>query len=193
MKKKIFCIIVILVILLFSHVANAKISRTGILKEERNLENKEILLGAATIIGTGEESSSIVQVSTEDNLLIGLDSKSEYVNLKVEYSMQCPGSFDDGRVYLLVQLNGASLDLQEAITQDEKSGTLILEDVLVNRWDIITYEVGGVYTNLNPAFSIPEISVGGGTFDRNIKNIWQHPIFYCLFQMFPMLYQLVFK
>ena len=90
------------------------------------------------------------------------------------------GYFDEGRVYFLLQINGESQELQEAITVDSDSGNLILEDVEVSRNDILTFEIGAVYTNLNPPFVVTDIDVGGGIVNRPV-------LFNLLFEKFPVL------
>ena len=59
--------------------------------------------------------------------------------------------------------------------------------------DVITYEIGATYTNLNPLFNIPVVEFGGGTFNRQYNLFEKFPLLSFLLERFPLLKSILFE
>ena len=172
-------IVLTLLLLGMGTVSNAEVINQKITRQPKTA-NIQILLGSASIFGDGIEENTVVDAIANDDLTVGIPSQTAIVDFYITYDIVCNGDYDVGRVYFLLQINGESQELQEVIADDSDSGNLILEDVEVSRNDILTFEIGAVYTNLNPPFVVPDIDVGGGIVNRPV-------LFNLLFEKFPVL------
>ena len=170
MNRKLCAIAIIVTIVLLGMVAvtNAKpVTQRTVKNIIFNNLNIQIYLGQATIWGNGtSEENTTVDVVAGDDLTIGISSQTEIVDLYITYDITCDGDYDEGRVYCLLQINGEEQGQREVITVYSESGNLVFEDVEVSRRDILTFEIGAVYANLNPPFVIPNIDIGGGLINR---------------------------
>jgi hypothetical protein len=180
-NKKFCAVVIVLTLLLLGMgtVSNAEVINQKITRQPKTA-NIQILLGSASIFGDGIEENTVVDAIASDDLTISIPSQTEIVDFYITYDIVCNGDYDEGRVYFLLQINGESQELQEAITVDSDSGNLILEDVEVSRGDILTFEIGVGYTNLIPPFVVPDVAVGGGIVNRPV-------LFNLLFEKFPVL------
>ena len=170
MNRKLCAIAIIVTIVLLGMVTvtNAKpVTQKTVKNILFNNLNKQIYLGQATIWGNGtSEENTTVDVAAGDDLIIGISSQTEIVDFYITYDITCDGDYDEGRVYFLLQINGEEQGQREVITVYSESGNLVFEDVEVSRRDILTFEIGAVYSNLNPPFVIPDIDIGGGLINR---------------------------
>jgi len=142
--------------------------------------NEQKLLGSAYVYGDGIEENTVVDAVAGDDLIIRISSQTEIVDFYITYDITCDGDYDEGRVYFLLQINGEEQGQREVITFYSESGNLVFEDVEVSLLDILTFEIGAVYTNLIPPFVIPDIAIGGGlvnkaaSFNINCEQLSQH-------------------
>ena len=170
MNRKLCAVAIIVTIVLLGMVTvtNAKpVTQKTVKNILFNNLNKQICLGQATIWGNGtSEENTTVDVAAGDDLIIGISSQTEIVDFCITYDITCDGDYDEGRVYFLLQINGEEQGQREVITVYSESGNLVFEDVEVSRRDILTFEIGAVYANLNPPFVIPNIDIGGGLINR---------------------------
>ncbi len=180
-NKKICAVAIVLTLLLLGMgtVSNAEVINQKITRQPKTART-QILLGSASIFGDGIEENTVVDAIASDDLTISIPSQTAIVDFYIEYDIVCNGDLDDGRVYFGLQINGENQELQEANTSDIDSGNLILEDVEVSRGDILTFEIGAVYTNLIPPFVVPDVAIGGGIVNRPV-------LFNLLFEKFPVL------
>lgn len=180
-NKKICAVAIVLTLLLLGMgtVSNAEVINQKITRQSKTART-QILLGSASIFGDGIEENTVVDAIASDDLTISIPSQTEIVDFYITYDIVCNGDLDDGRVYFGLQINGEHQELQEANTSDIDSGNLILEDVEVSRGDILTFEIGAVYTNLIPPFVVPDVAIGGGIVNRPV-------LFNLLFEKFPVL------
>lgn len=180
-NKKFCAVAIVLTILLLGMgtVSNAEVINQKITRQPKTART-QILLGSASIFGDGIEENTVVDAIASDDLTISIPSQTEIVDFYITYDIVCNGDYDDGRVYFGLQINGENQELQEANTSDIDSGNLILEDVEVSRGDILTFEIGAVYSNLIPLFTVPDVAIGGGIVNRPV-------LFNLLFEKFPVL------
>ena len=130
-------------------------------------QNQQIYLGIAHIIGDGIEANTTVNTATENDI----------VDFYINYSMVCNGKTDSGLITLILQINQENKGHSEVATFDLNEGQLFLEKIEINRGDVVSFEIGAVYTNLIPSFVVPSVAVGGGVvskkhldFQKNINN-----------------------
>ncbi len=177
MKKKIISILLVGILILVGLTASANAININQVIKQRNLNNanREIPIGSASIYGDGIEENTIVDAVARKNLRIGITAKQETVDLYIDYSINCSGSVDEGLVYLNVQINGVELDNVSVTSQDIDEGKLKIENVLLERGNVLTCVVGVLYTNYNPLFLVPDVDAGGGAINK-AKNSLHNPI-----------------
>jgi hypothetical protein len=176
-KKQYFIFVALAVfILISSGMVSANLLKKQTSTNLTKAANREIYLGSATIYGDGTEENTTVDLNAENDVTIGIDSQTETVDFYITYSMNCSGVTDNGALTLLIQITGVQKGINETITFSEKEGKLIVEDIEVNRRDVLTFEIGGVYTNLNPPFVVSDIAIGGGIINKALmfQNIFKH-------------------
>ena len=179
-NKKFCAVAIVLTLLLLGMgtVSNAEVINQKITRQPKTARI-QILLGSASIFGDGIEENTVVDAIASDDLTISIPSQTEIVEFYITYDIVCNGDYDEGRAYFLLQINGEGQEPQEAITVDSDSGNLILE-VEVSRNDILTFEIGAVYTNLSPPHGDLDVAAGGGIVNRPV-------LFNLLFEKFPVL------
>ena len=174
MNKKIFAITLVTILIAFgaTTVSNAKMSIQHSVKEKPAILKKEISLGSATIYGDGIEGNTNVVAVAREGLTIEIGSNQENVDFNISYSIQCDGEDDIGIAVLLVQLGGVSLGYNSVFTSESKEGDIKIEDALVKRGDLLTYEVIALYINTDPTFTRLDADAGGALIikSRNIHN-----------------------
>lgn len=177
MKKKIISILIISLLILIGLIANVNaININQVIKHKNSTNaNREIPLGSGTIYGDGIEENTIVDAVARKDLSIGINTKQETVDLYIDYSINCSGSVDEGLIYFNIQINGVEYDNVSVSSQEVDSGKLKIENVLLERGNVLTCVVGVVYTNYNPFFIKPNVDVGGGAINK-AKNFIFNPM-----------------
>ena len=146
--------------------------------------NKEIYLGYASIWGNG--TSSVLDASVENNLLIKIDSKSEIVDFYIDYDMNCESLTDEGIITLALSLDNENISINITQTPKQKSGSLYLHDVEVNRGESLILSINVVYGNLVPLYHNETNALGAAIVPKNKLNtlfLERFPILYNLFQI----------
>ena len=118
-------------------------------------QNQQIYLGVAHIIGDGTEANTTVDAVTENDIIIKISSVTSSVDFYINYSMVCSGTTDSGLITLIIQINQENKGHVEVATVDIKEGQLFLENLEIIRGDVLSFEIGAVYTNLIPSFVVP--------------------------------------
>ena len=59
----------------------------------------------------------------------------------------------------------------EKLISDIEDGKLKLENIEVEWGDILSFEIGVVYTNINPPFVLPGGDIGGGVIGKKVRII----------------------
>lgn len=132
-------------------------------------QNQEIYIGMATIIGDGTELNTTVETAAESGLIIKTESETSLINLNLTYYMECNGLTDSGVTSILVQVNGDLKGHAEAVTVNVKEDNLILENLEVTWGDVLSFEIGAVYTNGFPPFVKSDTAVGGGVISKKAR------------------------
>ena len=127
-----------------------------------NSSNQQIYIGEATIYGDGTEENSSAEVTARTDLVIKIDTNPSLIDLVINYTMDCTGQTDSGVVSVLVQINSQDRGHAEKATFTTESGKLVFENLEVNNGNILSFEIGAVYANVQPTFVIPAAAVGGG-------------------------------
>ena len=156
------------------------------LVEEKPTFAEEISLGSATVYGDGIEGHTNVDAITAKDLTIKITSDPETIDFYISYSMQCDGALDQGRVYLFLQLNGESLGNKSVEIAESEEGTLKFDNVIVTNGDILTYEIGALYANLDPVFTAGDLDIGAALIlkSRTIHNrLLDSPMFQLLLKI----------
>lgn len=169
-----------LMISLFCSGINANSSNTPF-----KTNNDEIYLGYASIWGNG--TSNILDASAENNLLIKIDSKSEIVDFYINYDMNCEGLTDEGVITLALSLDNENISVNLTQTHKQKTGSLYLHDVEVNRGESLILSINVVYVNLVPLYHNETSALGAAIVPKNkLSTIFfeRFPILYDLFQTF---------
>jgi len=73
--------------------------------------NKQIYLGYAKITGNG--SNSNLEASAENDLVVGIENKTGYVDFYINYDMNCSGDTDNGQIWLTVAINNQNVTLRK--------------------------------------------------------------------------------
>ncbi len=187
MNKK-FIAIAMATILIFLGATTGSSLKMSIknLVEEKPIFAEEISLGSAIIYGDGIEGHTNVDAIAAKDLTIKITSDPETIDFYISYSIQCDGSVDQGRVYLFLQLNGESLGNESAETAESEEGTLKFDNVIVTNGDILTYEIGVLYTNFDPTFTAADLDIGVALIlkSRTIHNrLLDSPMFQLLLKI----------
>ena len=169
MNKKIFFIGVVAFFLTTAAISSARLINNQ--KQVLNNENREFYLGRASIFGDGLEENTSIELIAENDLTIGISAQTEIVSFYIDYTMNCTGLTDSGAISLLIQINGDNKGNNETLTLTNKTGKLVVEEIEVKRQDILSFEITGVYTNLNPAFVVSDVTIGGGIINHPLKTL----------------------
>jgi hypothetical protein len=132
------------------------------------MNNKEFYLGSASISGDG--SSSVLEAIVDNDLLIDIDSKSEFVDFYIDYEMNCDGPLDEGTITLSIILNGENSSSNLTISLSSKSGRLYVENVEVTRRDSLVFIIGVVYTSLSPIYHNETVATGAGVISKHVSS-----------------------
>jgi hypothetical protein len=172
MNNRIKSLLIMIVIILssFSVVSNASIINHTIKQDivYKNT-NKQIYLGYAKITGNG--SNSILEVSAENNLLVGIDDKTSYVDFYIDYDMNCSGDADNGQIWLAIAINGLNIAPALATVFTSENGTLKIEDKKVNRSDSFSFIIKVIYASAIPLYKNETQVFGTGVFSKSTKHI----------------------
>ncbi len=147
--------------------------------------NEEIYLGYASIWGNG--TSSVLDASVESNLLIKISSKSEIVDFYIDYDMNCESLTDEGIITLALSLDNENISLNITQTPTQKSGSLYLNDVEVNRGESLILSINVAYGNIVPLYHNETSALGAAIVPKNkLSTIFfeRFPILFNLFQTF---------
>jgi hypothetical protein len=167
MRRKLttISIVAILVILSTTTISNAMSVKQQPIKELiSETVNHQVYLGSASIIGNG--NSSTLEAVAENDLLIGLDSESSYVDFYINYDMNCGGATDTGIITLIVSINGQNITPKIVQNQTSKNGTLKIENVEVNRQDALIFVINVAYGSVIPFYSNLTSATGAGVFSK---------------------------
>jgi hypothetical protein len=126
--------------------------------------NQNVYLGSASIFGDG--GSSILEAIAENDLLIKLDSTSSYVDLYINYEMNCSGATDEGVITLTIFINDKNVSINAVQTPNIKNGILEIQNVKVQRGDRLTFSINVVYGSISPLYSNSTSSTGIGVFSK---------------------------
>lgn len=185
MRKGLIIVGIVAIFLMFTALSSASIIRSQ--KVTIKLANREIYLGQATIYGDGIEENTTIDLVAENDLTIGISAQTEVVNFYIDYSIETNnGLIDNGAISLIVQINGDNKGNNETITFTSEAGKLVVEDIEVQRQDLLTFEIVGVYTNLNPSFVVSDITAGGGVINHLLRV-------QRLFHIFPFIENILMK
>ena len=195
MKQKIIAVSMATIMVFL--VASALGSATSISKKNNegiSPASIDVDLGSATIYGDGIEGNSDVDAETEKELTIKISNDPEYLNLKMDYSIQCDGDVDQGRIYLFVQLNGLEVDNVSIIEEGNQNGQITIDNVEVTNGDVLTWEIGTLYTNFDPFFTDQDVDIGATVIikSRSMQNRFFNSPLYQIFQRIPILFRLFF-
>jgi len=187
-KKK---IVITTMVTIFILLGAATASSTTLSVQQANRKStfadNEISLGTATVYGDGIEGNTVADAVTEKNLIIQLSSNQETADLSITYSIQCDGALDEGRVYLFVQLNGDSIGNESVDTAENEEGTIGFNDVLLTKGDVLTWEIGVLYTNFDPIFSKADLDIGLSLITSKSRTIqsrlFDSPLFQLLLRL----------
>ena len=173
-NKKRFFIYCIVLMLLFVTTLNVS---ADVSKERLKMNNKEFYLGSATI--TGDGSSSVLEAIVDNDILIDIDSNSEFVDFYIDYEMNCEGALDEGTTTLSIILNGENSSSNLTVTFTSKSGRLYVENVEVTRRDSLIFIIGVVYTSLSPIYHNETAATGAGVITKHDSSKYKsfNPIF----------------
>ena len=80
--------------------------------------------------------------------------------------MTCEGTTDSGAASVLIQINGENVGHDENITFNENIGELLIENVEVVWGDTLSFEVGAIYSNIIPLFTVTSTTFGGGIISK---------------------------
>jgi hypothetical protein len=131
--------------------------------------NKQIYLGYANITGNG--TTSILEAIAENDLLIGIENKTSYVDFYIDYNMKCKGDTDNGQIWLTVAINGQNMTPALATTFNSQNGTLKIEDIKVNRQDSFSFVIEVVYASVIPLYINETRALGAGVVSKSAKYI----------------------
>jgi hypothetical protein len=185
MDKKLIILGILAIFLMSSALSSASIIINQ--NEKIKLTNKEIYLGQASIYGDGIEENTTIDLTAENDMTIRISSQTEVVNFYIDYTINTTnGLIDNGAISLLIQINGDNKGNNETISFSYDIGKLIVENIEVQRQDLLTFQIAGVYTNLNPPFVVTDITAGGGIINHNSR-------FQRMFHIFPFIENILIK
>ena len=161
---------IITIILLAGTLSNATVIKLQSTKDFANENfNQQIYLGSASIIGNG--NSSILEASTENDLLIGIDAKSSNVDFYIDYNMNCDGTTDEGVITLTIFINDENKSFNLVQTPESKNGTLKIENVEVHRQDALMFVINVAYGSIIPLYSNSTSATGVGVISKSTHFI----------------------
>ena len=172
MNNRIKSLLIMIVIMLssFSIISNASIINYTIKQDivYKNT-NKQIYLGYAKINGNG--SNSILEVVAENNLLVGIEDKTSYVDFYIDYDMNCSGDADNSQIWLAVAINGLDMAPARVTAFTSENGTLKIENKKVNRSDSFSFIIKVIYVSAIPLYKNETQVFGTGVFSMSTKYI----------------------
>ena len=187
MKKKFIAIaMATMMIFLGASAVSGTTSITQNVEKNPVMANLEVPLGSASIYGDGIQGHTIVDAVASKELTIKISNDPEIVDLKMSYDIQCDGSVDQGRVYLFAQLNAIEIDNVSVVVGGTESGQIIIENVEVTNLDVLSFEIGVLYTNFDPVFTDYDVDIGGGVFikSRSLQSrFFDSPLFQLLLKI----------
>ena len=189
MKKKIFSITVVMILLFLATttVSEARMSIKNVPTDK--MIGEPILLGNATIYGDGIEQNVVITANLDLPTTISVNSSGDYRDLQISYDIECDGDNDLGIILLMAQLNGKSLGEGFVLTTENETGYLKIEDVLLKQEAAITIlsiELVSIYFNTDPQFHKTAIDTGLSAVShaRNINNrIHKFPLIQSLLKL----------
>ena len=131
--------------------------------------NKQIYLGYATITGNG--NTSILDAVAENDLIVGIENKTSYVDFYINYNMNCNGDTDNGQIWLTVAINGQNMTPALATTFNSQNGTLKIGDIKVNRQDSFSFIIEVIYASVIPLYANQTQALGAGVVSKSAKYI----------------------
>jgi hypothetical protein len=169
MKKQIISILTIVIILFsISSIANANsINKNSNELNQIQKNNQQIYLGYSSILGNG--SSSTLAAELENDIIIRLDSTSDFVDFYIDYEMNCYGLTDEGIITLTIFLNDENVSfnlVQTGLLTDSKNGSLTVGDVSVESGDALTFRINVVYGSVIPLYSNTTTATGFGVVSK---------------------------
>jgi len=169
MNKKIVIMAIVSFLLILGAITTSNanvIKQSAISNINQITANKEVNLGWANIVGDGTEENTAVDVDDKNDLIIKTGSKTSYLDFYINYSMFCDGLTDSGLITLLIQINGGKRGNNSIITFTNKEGNLFIKNVEVKWGDVLSFEIGAIYTNIFPSFVKPAYVLGGGLISK---------------------------
>jgi len=168
MKRKIIVGIVLLLFLLtgINNTNAMTVSSENIITKPKVSLNEKIFLGQVKIDGDGTQENSSAEAYAMNDLLIKTKEEVSYLDFYIDFDMLCDGNTDSGSATIFLQINGIQIGHDENLTFTENHGELIIENVEVKWGDILTFEVGALYTNGIPPFTDQKAAVGGGAISK---------------------------
>ena len=164
------------------------LSSLGVGASSIKTTNKQIYLGYANITGNG--TASILEAVAENNLIVGIENKTSYVDFYINYNMSCSGATDNGQIWLIIAINGQNMTPALITTFNISNGTLKVENIKVNRQDLFSFVIEVVYASVIPFYTNQTQALGAGVVSKSAKFISNscNPIpqsFEWLFHRFP--------
>ena len=129
--------------------------------------NKQIYLGYAKITGNG--SNSNLEAVAQNNLLVGIEDKTSYVDFYINYTMNCSGNTDNGQIWLTVAINGQNMTPALATTFNATEGILKIPDIQVKRQDGFQFIIEVIYASVIPFHTNHTQSIAGGVISKSTK------------------------
>ena len=177
-------IVIIIMLSSFSITSSASIINQFI-KQDTTFKNtnKQIYLGYVKITGNG--SNSNLEAVAENNLLIGIDDKTSYVDFYINYTINCSGETDNGQVLLTVAINGQNITPVFFTTFNASEGVLKISDLEVNRQDNFQFIIEVIYASVTPFYTNHTQAIGGGIISKSAKyKIDYYNLFYQIIEKF---------
>ena len=131
--------------------------------------NKQIYLGYAKITGNG--NTSILEAVAENDIIVGIENKTSYVDFYINYEMNCNGDTDNGQIWLTVAINGQNITPALATTFNTQNGTLKIEGINVNRKDSFSFVIEVVYVSVIPFYINETRALGAGVVSKSAQYI----------------------
>ena len=128
--------------------------------------NRQVYLGSAKIYGEGNMSR--IDLQAENEVLIKIDSKNEFIDFFIEYEMECTGVTDEGIITLTVSLNGENISLNITQTPTSKMGRLLVKNVYVTQGDALVFVIHALYANLIPVYLNETSTTGAGIINKKV-------------------------
>ena len=99
-QKYVLILAVILTFLAATTLSNAAFLKIQVSKNiiPKIMDNQEVYLGNANIVGDGTEENSAAEASAEAELTIKISSESSIVDFYIDYSISCRGVTDSGHI-----------------------------------------------------------------------------------------------